>query len=53
MLFDLKADPNAERNLANGANTNSYDEQIFMYQKKIGELYGFAPDGRGDISRRW
>jgi arylsulfatase A-like enzyme len=41
MLFDLKTDPNAERNLANETNSKAYDERILEYLHAIAQMYGF------------
>jgi arylsulfatase A-like enzyme len=45
MLFDLKTDPNAERNLADETNSKPLDDRIFEYLRAIAELYGFKPTG--------
>ncbi len=42
-LFDLSADPNAERNMLTPALKQRYDEEIIQHLQAIGDFYGYKP----------
>ncbi len=42
-LFDLAADPNAERNILTPALKQRYDEEIIEHLQTVGEYYGYKP----------
>jgi hypothetical protein len=42
-LFDLAADPKAERNILNGSLKQRYDEEIIEHLQMVGDFYGYRP----------
>jgi arylsulfatase A-like enzyme len=42
-LFDLSADPNAERNVLTAPLKQKYDEEIIEHLQMIGDFYGYRP----------
>jgi len=42
-LFDLSADPNAQRNLLTPSLKQRYDEEIIEHLQAIGDFYGYKP----------
>jgi arylsulfatase A-like enzyme len=42
-LFDLTADPNAERNILTAPLKQRYDEEIIEHLHSIGDFYGYKP----------
>ncbi len=42
-LFDLAADPNAERNILTAQLKQRYDEEIIEHLHSIGDFYGYEP----------
>jgi hypothetical protein len=42
-LFDLKSDPNAQRNIVTPSLKQRYDEEIIEHLQLIGDFYGYKP----------
>jgi arylsulfatase A-like enzyme len=42
-LFDLAADPNAERNILTAPLKQRYDEEIIEHLQMVGDFYGYRP----------